>query len=74
MKKENDCNRESTGTKKEGNQFAKNKKASKEEDRDICKDYEKIDPMGTEVMQEDEYQAEKHGKLPEEDDNKEAEK
>ena len=31
---------------------------------------DKIDPMGTEVMQEDEYQRDKHGELPEEEQNK----
>lgn len=37
---------------------------------DIPKTPEKIDPMGTEVMQEDRYQTEKHGELPKEDQNK----
>lgn len=37
---------------------------------DIPKTPEKIDPMGTEVMQEDRYQKEKHGELPKEDQNK----
>lgn len=35
---------------------------------------DKIDPMGTEVMQEDEYQKEKHGELPVEDKKKVPEK
>lgn len=37
---------------------------------DIPKTSEKIDPMGTEVMQEDEYQKKKHGELPKEDQKK----
>lgn len=35
---------------------------------------DKIDPMGTEVMQEDEYQRDKHGELPEEEQNRNPEK
>ncbi|RRA96531.1 hypothetical protein [Paenimyroides viscosum] len=35
---------------------------------------EKIDPMGTEVMQEDDYQKNKHGELPEDDQKEISEK
>ncbi|MDN3707376.1 hypothetical protein QW060_09560 [Myroides ceti] len=49
------------------------KKQQKNVDDD-SKTSEGIDPMGTEVMQEDEYQKNQHGKLPKEDQKKNTEK
>lgn len=66
---------ESSNGKEAGNQFAKNiKKTKKEENSEEENNYDKIDPMGTEVMQEDDYQADKHGELPEDDQNGKTEK
>lgn len=44
-----------------------NKDCEQHNSTGIPKTSDKIDPMGTEVMQEDDYQKDKHGKLPKDD-------